>query len=303
MPEKPDQVLLRLAGRQHGIVARWQAVAAGVTATALDGRIRRGMLERVYHCVYRISALCDDRTSECALILSCGPHAVASHGTAALLHGLRSPSSGTRALSVSVARGRPALRENVQLHRVRLEPDERTVCDGIPVTTPGRTLLDLAATLPDRPLEQALATALRAGLVTEASVGALLARYPGRQGTPRLNRLLPGRPTAALTRSEAEERFLHLLRRAQMVEPAVNARVLGFEVDFYWPAGRLVVEIDGLAYHSSRSVQRSDRRRDAALVGAGFRVFRLTWSDLIDRPEATVAVVASALARSGMPGR
>ena len=100
-----------------------------------------------------------------------------------------------------------------------------------------------------------------------------------------------------MTRSEAEERLLLLIRKAQLRPPETNVRVEGYEVDFFWRIERLIVEVDGFAFHSSTRPFELDRRRDAALTVAGFRVIRLTWTRIVSEPEATVALLARALER------
>jgi very-short-patch-repair endonuclease len=102
----------------------------------------------------------------------------------------------------------------------------------------------------------------------------------------------------ALTRSQAEERFLELIRAADLPTPDVNTPLHGFEVDFLWREQRLVVEIDGYAYHSDRQAFEGDRSRDATLAAHGYRVIRVTWRQLRDAPTAVVARVAQALARA-----
>ena len=90
--------------------------------------------------------------------------------------------------------------------------------------------------------------------------------------------------------------LLSLLRRAQLPAPAVNAQLLGMEVDLLWPRERLVVEFDGFGYHSSRRSFERDRLRDQRLVAAGYRVIRVTARQLDRTPEAVLARVAAALA-------
>jgi very-short-patch-repair endonuclease len=77
----------------------------------------------------------------------------------------------------------------------------------------------------------------------------------------------------------------------------VNAKLAGFEVDFVWPDQKLVVEVDGYRFHSSRAAFERDRRRDARLGDLDFRVIRVTWRQLVDEPHAVVARIAAALAR------
>jgi very-short-patch-repair endonuclease len=89
------------------------------------------------------------------------------------------------------------------------------------------------------------------------------------------------------------------LRQGQLPGPEVNAGLQGYEVDFFWRTERLVVEIDGFAFHSSRRSFESDRRRDATLAAAGVRVMRVTWRQLDSEPQALLVRLAQALVRSG----
>jgi very-short-patch-repair endonuclease len=98
-----------------------------------------------------------------------------------------------------------------------------------------------------------------------------------------------------LTRSEAERRMLRLIRAARLPVPATNARVGRFEVDALWERERLIVEVDGFAFHGSRPAFERDRRRDAELLTLGYRVLRVTWRQLVDEPEAVVALIAAAI--------
>jgi very-short-patch-repair endonuclease len=178
-----------------------------------------------------------------------------------------------------------------------MRPDEVTVHDAIPITTPARTLYDLAATVRERELERALAEAFALGLIRRPQLLVLLDRHTRRPGANRLRDLLDGDSRAALTRSEAEERFLALTRKAGLHDPDANATVAGIEVDFVWRPERLVVEIDGHAFHSSDQRFENDRRRDAVLVAAGLRVMRVTWRQIVNEPEALLVRLAQALAR------
>jgi very-short-patch-repair endonuclease len=98
-----------------------------------------------------------------------------------------------------------------------------------------------------------------------------------------------------ITRSEGERRLRALIRAARLSRPHTNTSVGGWEVDAVWQAQRLVVEVDGFAYHGNRAAFERDRRRDAALVAAGYRVIRITWRQLVDEPHAVVALLARLL--------
>jgi very-short-patch-repair endonuclease len=170
--------------------------------------------------------------------------------------------------------------------------------DGIPVTSPARTLLDLAGTLGGRVVERALARGLREGLVEESEVREMIDRRPRHIGVSVLRSILDREGGPSFTRSEAESRLLGLIRRAKLSQPEVNVPVQGYEVDFLWPAERLIVEVDGFRYHSSSPAFEKDRHRDGVLAAAGYQVVRVTWRQLTNEPEALLARLAQALVRT-----
>jgi very-short-patch-repair endonuclease len=155
-------------------------------------------------------------------------------------------------------------------------------------------LLDLAHVLSTRELRRAYEQAQILHLLRDADLGALLDRSPGRRGAPALRALIE---EPSLTRSEAEARLLDLLRAADLPPTATNARVGCHEVDFLWHPQRLVVEVDGFAYHASRAAFERDRLRDAELQADGYRVIRITWRQIDEKPEAVIARLARVLAR------
>ena len=99
-----------------------------------------------------------------------------------------------------------------------------------------------------------------------------------------------------MTRSEAERRLLALIRRARLPIPRTNVRIGRHEVDFHWPEQRLVLEVDGYAFHSSRRAFERDRLRDAELQALGQRVMRATWRQIEREPQALLVLIAGALA-------
>jgi len=201
-----------------------------------------------------------------------------------------------RAVEVSVPRRERRRIKGVRIHRVRsLPPDEVTTIAGIPVTTPTRTLLDLAGTLTAREVEQALARALRGQLVMRDEMRAMLKRHPKHRGAAVLRQLLNAEDDPPFTRSEAEEKLLEITRTARLPRPELNVSVLGHEVDFLWRSARVVAEVDGYAFHALARSFAADRRRDAELTAAGYRVLRFTWADLTDGRLATVVRLAQAL--------
>jgi very-short-patch-repair endonuclease len=291
---------MSLAAKQHGVVTRSQLVEAGVPGHVIDYRVKRRRLHRLYRGVYRVGANAADFEKETAAVLACGEAAVLSHRSAAGFWKMLPFPHYRVSVEVTLLRGCRRPGTSVCVHRfIRLDPDERTRLKGIPVTTPARTLLDLAGSVSARKVEQALAAAIREGLTDMEEIGRLLARYPRRSGAPMLQALVDRDREPAFTRSEAEERFLMLIRRARLQMPEVNASVSGYEVDFLWRGQRLIVEIDGFAFHSSSGAFERDRRRDAVLTGAGFRVVRVTWRQVTKEPEALLVSLAQALVREG----
>ena len=225
-----------------------------------------------------------------AAVLACGLEALLSHASGAALWEVR-PTAGSL-VDVTTPRSRNGER-GIRVHRVRaLDPDDCTTHDGIPVTTVARTLLDLAETVSPTQLQRAFEEADRLGLLDMCAFERLF----GRRGLKPLAALVEAhRGPAPMTRSELERRFLDLCRDTGLPTPVVNVKVAGMEVDMLWPEQRLVVELDGHAYHRTRAAFERDRIRDAALQQAGHRVLRVTDRRLGAEPAAVVETVRSLL--------
>jgi very-short-patch-repair endonuclease/predicted transcriptional regulator of viral defense system len=293
-----DSVILRLATEQHGIVTRRQLRSAGVSPHVLDHRVKAGLLHAVHAGVYRLGPVVAPLAREMAAVLAC-PGAAVSHSTAAGLWGLL-PQRPADPVHVTLRpdqhRGR---RPGLLAHRSELAVDEVAQLERVPVTTPARTLVDLARTVSSRELERSLARADRLRLVRSAELASLLDRHAGRAGSGRLRRLLSRDTLPAHTRSDIEERLLALIRSSGLPEPDLNVSLHGIEVDCFWRAARLAVEVDGYAYHSSVGAFIRDRQRDAALAAAGIQVLRLSWHQIVREREKTLVQLAQALARAG----
>ena len=289
---RADREVFAVAGRQHGAIAVLQLAAAGLNHDAVAHRVRRGWLRRRYRGVYLVGPLESAFTDSMAAVLAAGDGALLSHYPAAVLWGLRPPRSEPMHVTVVARDVRNA---QFKVHRVAaLHPADATRRHGIPVTSPARAVLDLAATVSQHDLDRAVNEAHVHRLVSDLSLNEQFSRYPRHRGTHALRKAM--RVDPALTRSEAERRILELIRAARLPAPEVNVQIAGYEVDLLWRAQLLVVEVDGYAFHSSRRSFERDRRKDQELTAAGFRVIRVTWRQLADEPTAVVATLAAALA-------
>jgi very-short-patch-repair endonuclease len=232
-----------------------------------------------------------------AAVLACGPRALVSHGSAAWLWEAGERPGGSSPVDVTVPRDVRVRRAGIRVHRATtLAAEDATTVDGIPITTPARTLVDLAAVLSARELERAVARAERRRLVTGDQLSALVAAHRGRPGIATLSRVIAQEGGVAFTRSRLESLFADAVRRFGLPVPAFNQRVAGHELDCYWPDARMAVELDGAAYHASWKSHENDRRRDADLSAAGIHVVRVTWRQLIHDTERTMVRIAQALA-------
>jgi very-short-patch-repair endonuclease len=293
----------KLAANQHGVVARRQLLVAGFTSDEIQRRISKGRLHPVWRGVYAIGRpRLTQRGWWMAAVLGCGADAVLSHSAAAALWAIKAQRAAgpdrrlASLIEVSVPTEARRRRKGIRLHRRLLSPEDLTRRDGIPVTTPARTLIDLATVLqPDR-LEAAVNEADKMGLIDPETLRQAVDERSGLDGVPRLRKVLDDR-TFVLTDSELERRFLRLVRRAGLPRPRTRQRVNGFRVDFYWPELRLVVETDGLRYHRTATQQSRDRIRDQAHTAAGFIALRFTHAQVTVEPERVSSTLRSVAKR------
>ena len=231
-----------------------------------------------------------------AAVLACGDGAVHADVSAGAAWAIR-PSASRTIHVLLVGLGGRERRDGIRLHRCRSLPaDEVTTLDGLPITTPARTLLDLAAGgLRGRRLEAAVDRAERRRLLDFADLWKLLERYPGRPGTPSLKAVLD-RYRGGDTRSELEELLAELCDAHGLPRPLENCVIEGKVRDFYWPHARLIVEADSYAWHRSPSALDDDRERDVELTLAGYRTLRFTWEQVTRQRRYVVNAIVRALA-------
>jgi Protein of unknown function (DUF559) len=230
-----------------------------------------------------------------AAVKACGPGAVLSHVSAAALWGFMQRDG--RYPEITVVGTAPRAHPGLRIHRtITLDRDDTARHRRMPITSPARTLLDLAARLDHDALRSATRRAQSLYRVNLRQLAAILARHRQRPGSARLARIIATGP--APTRSELEDATLDLVLRGGLTHPDVNVALWlsGRRVvpDFRWPEQHLVVEADGAAWHDNQLAREDDAERQALLEAYGERVLRITWDQVIVRPGQTLARVRAA---------
>lgn len=259
---------------QHGVVARRQLLDLGLSRRAIEHRLARGQLHLVANGVYAVGRPEITRHGRrMAAVLSCGPSAMLSHGSAAALWGIGREHRG---IEISVRVASPRQQSGLRVYRrPTLADRDVTSREGIPVIGLVQTLVDLAAALPPRAVERLVNEADRLDLIDPPTIRRELESHRCEPGVKPLRLLLDER-TFRLTDSELERRFLRLVEKAGLPLPQTQQHLNGFRVDFYWPDLGLVVETDGLHYHRTPAQQARDHRRDQAHLAAGLTPLRFT---------------------------
>jgi hypothetical protein len=293
-----DQAMTELARRQHGVVARGQLLELGLSRKGVVGRLERGLLHEVFLGVYVVGARRISRRGRwMAAVLAGGEGAVLSHRSAARFWRLLPP-AGER-IEVTCPPGRIVRRKGIVGHESVVAEDEWLRVHGIPVTSPFRTIFDLAARVSMRELERVFHEAEARQVTDRVSLPMLLERYPGRRGSSNLRALLGSKAPVMITRNDFEEAFLALIDAHGVLRPRMNAplalRGRFFEIDALWEEQCVAVELDSRSIHGTHKRFESDRLRDRILVAEGWRTFRVTWRQLQEEPDAIVADLRMAL--------
>jgi very-short-patch-repair endonuclease len=279
-----DRAIARLAGRQYGVVSRPQLLAIGVSARQIQRRLSSGRLLRLHRAVYAVGHQAPRREARwLAAVLACGDGAVLSHRSAGALWGILTI-DGVPDVTAFGHRRMPG----VCTHEAALTDADRTTRERIPVTSPARTLVDLAHVLDDAALARAVREAQFRRLFHPPSVQAVLERRPSRRLHALLEDLAP-------TQSVLEDELLALCDRHGIPRPLTQQPLAGRRVDFLWPAERIVVETDGFEAHSTASAFQRDRTATNALQLAGHTVLRFTHADVRRRPLAVAGQIRAAL--------
>lgn len=300
-----DRPLADLATHQHGVVSTAQLLDLGYAENTVLGWAEAGRLHRLHHGVYAVGHRRLTWHSHCwAGVLGAEPNetgevvwpAVASHGSAAYLWGLYRYAPETVDVTAPIRR-RAKRRFRVHFSSI-LAAEDRGECQGLPVTSIPRTLLDLAIRVRSDQLERLLERAEELELLDFAAVEALIARAGGHRGRGRLGRALAVyRPDPAFTRSRFERLFRRRVRAAGTPVPAMNFNVGGYELDAYWPDLRFAVELDLFETHGTRAAFERDRLRQEELKLIGVEMIRITRPRLLREPDTVLANLATLLER------
>lgn len=286
-----------LASRQRGLITYKQLLACGYTRSSVSRAAISGRFHRLHRGVYVVGhTQLAPLARELGALLAIGEGAVLSHHSAAVLWEMITYLPAV--VDVCLQGAARASRAGLRLHSTRrLESADITMRHGLLITRPARTLIDMAGVEPARAFAWTAEQARSRRLVSDASLQDALDRAPPGRGPSRVRAHLREVAEPAFTRSDGERRLLELLRAARLPEPRVNARVEGWEVDFWWPQKRFAIEFDGWDGHRSRAAFERDSVKQSQLAAAGIQLARVTGRRLRDDPYAVIAETAAGLSR------
>ena len=305
--DSAERRVMRQATANGGVITRVEALALGMSSAMLTRRIQTGHLIPVARGIYvQPGVLGAERT---LLRAATGAlNAVASHESAARLHGLEG--LDRRPVAVTVPVRRSYRFADVQVHQLTdLTEDETTEILGIPTTDPHRTILDLAAVLPSQLLAAVTDQTVRMRLTSYKAIWERLERTArkGKPGVRKLRAVLEPRLGGKfVSGSTLETRLLDVLHGGQLPMPDTQFKPpwlkhMDGRVDVAYAEQCLIVEADSRRWHGSPEAFQIDRRRDNLAQLAGWMILRFTWEDVTERPGYVVATVSAALDRSIRP--
>ena len=273
------------------MVARRDLLEIGFSPSAIEHRIHSGRLHPIARGVYAVGwPLSSRRQQWMAAVLAGGEGACLSHRSAGAFWKIAEHRPGP--ISISVRRHCDLHRPDLHIHvRCRLLRHNVVVSDGIPVTAPAQTLLDLATELSPSQLERAVNEADKHDLIDPENLRTALSAFAGQPGVRALRTLLD-RQTFRLSDTELEVLFRPIAASAGLPVPLTKDMVNGFEVDFYWPDLRLVVETDGWRYHRTASAQTRDALRDQTHTASGLVPLRFSHYQVKYEPQHVLRILA-----------
>jgi Transcriptional regulator, AbiEi antitoxin/Protein of unknown function (DUF559) len=300
MEMTPDTRVYALTMGQAGLISRGQALAAGVTDRMIGYRLATGRWVRRHPGVYAVGGVPSGwRGDVWAAHLAIGPPAVVSHETALVLHGLDVRHVPRYPLTFTVPHGANHRVPGAVLHQIDDVAHHHLVeVDRLPVTTPARAIVDLAAHVGPRRLGDLvdLATDRLTSIARISAFTAELAR-PGKPGMVRLGAALDARgPGHVPPQSVLESGLLSALADGDLPAPVRQFRLPGRGaldglVDAAYPDVRLVLEADGRRWHTRIRDLRRDHLRDAEAARAGWQTLRFLYEEITAFPQEIVATV------------
>ena len=300
----PDAVRKRTVGT----AGEWRA--AGVSAARFRSLTRAGDLVRVRHGVYATrraveSAAADPRQDHALRVAAAraavGRHAVASHQSAALLHGidlLKSPADGVVWLTRPVGQRCGRQLDGIHLYSAHLPESHVMTLNGVRVTTASRTVVDLSRSLPFMEGVVATDSALRLGKTTDLGLADVLRACARWRGADRARRVtgFSTEDAGSVLESCARVVFAEAGLPAPVLQAAIATADAEFiaRVDFCWPAYQAIAEADGMAKYDDPRRAREQIMRDIRLRDAGYKVVHFTWGELFGTPERVIARIRAA---------
>ncbi len=298
-----DERVARLAGRQHGAFTRAQALGEGATDRIVGGRLAAGTWLVLEPGTYALAAApATWHRALMAATLAAGPRAVLSHRAAAALHVLVGFGQGRAEVTIDGSRDGTTKLARVHCSGV-LSASDRGRQQGIPVTRPARTIVDIAGSISFHRLVEVYDEAVTTRLVTHDELRRCLERVArrGLRGTAAVRRLLVERGAGGgVPTGRLEQSVLRMLRAGGVPEPVCQfaapwRNAVRERVDFAWPAQRLVLEADGRRWHTREADFDRDRARDRQAAVLGWTVLRITWDDVSAHSAEVVSQVAACL--------
>lgn len=283
-----DIEVARVAAEQDGPIHRRQLLAAGMSTSTIGRRLRSGRLHLKYHNVYLVGHVAlSDRGEAIAGLLTCGKGSRLTFLTAANRRGFVTATDGR--VHVTAERRPHRRADPLVVHVTRtLDPRDVTRKDGLPITTPARTLLDLGGVLGPGDLADALAEAEVLRLVTEPQLRHQIERNKHHPGAKPLRAIL-GDDDRRRSKRALARGYLDLIRQTDLPRPSIEHPIGLFRIDAYYEDARLAVELQSWTYHGTRSRFRRDAERTQYLDARGITVFPVTWEDVFETPMALIA--------------
>lgn len=286
-----DARIARIAAAQHGLFSAGQATSAGATPGAIRHRVLSGRWQLLGAGVYRLAGVpVTWKQRALAACMISGAGAVVSHRSAAVLWGVSGFGPGP--LEITVPPGRSGRNSLARAHRSTVQAVRR---DGIPVTRPSRTIVDLAGVVTGDLLEEGVDDVLCRRLCRLDE----LVAPAGRRGSAALREVLAAWNGDGLPEGVAEMRVVRALLAAGLPLPARQYEiwvdgVFIARVDLAYPPFRLAMELDGFRWHAGRRRFRSDRMRRNRVEAAGWRLLEAAPEDIDDLVAGAAAIVRRA---------